>query len=160
MGHSASSRFPSPLIEPDLRISRTRLCAWKGEKQFPSITATSASGYKQTLAGQKTTSALHPGADLPGGLPLKVKLTSVAESCLASIARGTPGRVRARSVASRRSWKDTINHRSPVNGFRHPSLLLLKIEAGRCPGIECDGHDNRNVKDEAATRHIHLGNLG
>ncbi len=49
--------------------------------------------YKQTLAGLKTTSALHPGADLSGGPPLKVKLTSVAESCLASIARGTPGRV-------------------------------------------------------------------
>ncbi len=28
----------------------------------------SASGYKQTLAGLKTTSALHPGADLPGGV--------------------------------------------------------------------------------------------
>ncbi len=25
-------------------------------------------GYKQTLAGLKTTSALHPGADLPGGV--------------------------------------------------------------------------------------------
>ncbi len=54
----------------------------------------SASGYKQTLAGLKTTSALHPGADLPGGPPLKVKFTSVAKSCLASIARSTPGRVR------------------------------------------------------------------
>ncbi len=30
-----------------------------------------------------------------GGPPLKVKLTSVAESCLESIARGTPGRVRS-----------------------------------------------------------------
>ncbi len=29
---------------------------------------TSALGYKQTLAGLKTTSALHPGADLPGGV--------------------------------------------------------------------------------------------
>ncbi len=28
----------------------------------------SANGYKQTLAGLKTTSALHPGADLPGGV--------------------------------------------------------------------------------------------
>ncbi len=28
----------------------------------------SASGYKQTLAGLKTTSALHPGADLSGGV--------------------------------------------------------------------------------------------
>ncbi len=28
----------------------------------------SAFGYKQTLAGLKTTSALHPGADLPGGV--------------------------------------------------------------------------------------------
>ncbi len=54
----------------------------------------SANGYKQTLAGLKTTSALHPGADVPGGPPLKVKLTSVAESCLASIAIGTSGRVR------------------------------------------------------------------
>ena len=27
-----------------------------------------APGYKQTLAGLKTTSALHPGADLPGGV--------------------------------------------------------------------------------------------
>ncbi len=55
----------------------------------------SAVGYKQTLAGLKTTSALHLGADLPGGPPLKVKLTSVAESCLASIARGTPDQVRS-----------------------------------------------------------------
>ncbi len=55
----------------------------------------SACSYKQTLAGLKTTSALHPGADLPGGPPLKVKLTSVAESCLASLDRGTPGRVRS-----------------------------------------------------------------
>ena len=67
-GHVASLRSLSPFIEPDVRISRIRLCAWKGEKQFPSITATSASGYKQTLAGLKTTSALHPGADLPGGV--------------------------------------------------------------------------------------------
>ncbi len=61
-------RFLSPLIEPDVRISHIRLCAWKGEKQFPSITATSAYGYKQTLAGLKTTSAFHPGADLLGGV--------------------------------------------------------------------------------------------
>ncbi len=29
---------------------------------------TSAVGYEQTLARLKTTSALHPGADLPGGV--------------------------------------------------------------------------------------------
>ena len=40
----------------------------KVKKQFPSITATSASGYKQTLAGLKSTSALHPGADLSAGV--------------------------------------------------------------------------------------------
>ncbi len=66
--HAALLRSLSPFIEPDVRISHIRLCPWKGEKQCPSITATSASGYKQTLAGLKTTSALHPGADLPGGV--------------------------------------------------------------------------------------------
>jgi len=35
-------RFPSPLIEPDFRISRIRLYAPEGEKHSPSITATSA----------------------------------------------------------------------------------------------------------------------
>ncbi len=58
-----------------MRISHIRLCAWKGEKQFPSITATSAYGYKQTLAGLKTTSALHPGADLLGGVSKGLLLT-------------------------------------------------------------------------------------
>ncbi len=32
------------------------------------VTEESAFGYKQTLAGLKTTSALHPGADVPGGV--------------------------------------------------------------------------------------------
>ena len=32
------------------------------------VTPMSVVGYKQTLAGLKTTSALHPGADLPGGV--------------------------------------------------------------------------------------------
>ena len=35
-------RFPSPVIEPDVRISPNRLCASKGKKHLPSITATSA----------------------------------------------------------------------------------------------------------------------
>ncbi len=50
-------RFPSPLIEPDLRISRIRLCASEGKKHLPSITATSAFGYKQTSSRPKSTSA-------------------------------------------------------------------------------------------------------
>ncbi len=82
------------------RMGRRKLTAvrggnpsrWRASK--PDVRM-SVVGYKQTLAGLKITSALHPGADLPGGPPLKVKLTSVAESCLASIARGTPGRVRS-----------------------------------------------------------------
>ena len=28
LGHAASLRFPSPLIEPDVRISRIRLSDW------------------------------------------------------------------------------------------------------------------------------------
>jgi hypothetical protein len=44
LDHWALLRFCSPLIEPDVRISRIRHCAWEGEKQFLSITATSASG--------------------------------------------------------------------------------------------------------------------
>ncbi len=43
-------RFPSPLIEPDVRISRIRLCASEGKKHLPSTTATSAYGYKPTWA--------------------------------------------------------------------------------------------------------------
>ncbi len=35
----------------------------------------SAYDYKQTLAGLKTTSALHPGADLPGGVSKGLLLT-------------------------------------------------------------------------------------
>ncbi len=42
LGHSASPRFPCPLIEPDVRISRIRLCASEGNKHLPSITATFA----------------------------------------------------------------------------------------------------------------------
>ncbi len=38
-------------------------------------TQESAFGYKQTLAGLKTTSALHPGADLPGGVSNGLLLT-------------------------------------------------------------------------------------
>ena len=56
----------------------------------------SAHGYKQTLAGLKTTSALHPGADLPGGAPLKVKLTSVADPA----SQASPEARQAGSVAS------------------------------------------------------------
>ncbi len=32
MGNAASLRSLSPFIEPDVRISHIRLCAWKGEK--------------------------------------------------------------------------------------------------------------------------------
>ncbi len=58
-------RFPSPIIEPDVPISGIRLCASEGEKHFPSITATSAFGYKQTSGRLKMTSALPSEADIP-----------------------------------------------------------------------------------------------
>ncbi len=48
-----------------LRISRIRLCASEGEKHSPSITATSASGYKQTSSRPKWMSALPPTTDIP-----------------------------------------------------------------------------------------------
>src|SRR6266849_6517045 len=40
LGHAASLRFPSPLIEPDVRISRIRLSDWfhreaHGEDRWP-----------------------------------------------------------------------------------------------------------------------------
>ena len=40
----------------------------------------SAVGYKQTLAGLKTTSALHPGADLPGGVAEGLLLAHIRRS--------------------------------------------------------------------------------
>ncbi len=58
-------RFPSPLVEQDLRISRIRVCGSKGKKHLPSITATSAVGYKQTSSRPKTMSASPPRADIP-----------------------------------------------------------------------------------------------
>ncbi len=61
----ASLRFPSPLIEPDLRISHIRFCAWEGKEHLPNITATSAFGYKQTSSRPKMMSALPPRADIP-----------------------------------------------------------------------------------------------
>ncbi len=57
-------RFPSPLIEPDLWISRIRICASEGKKHLPSITATSAYGYKQTSSRPKMRSALPPAPDI------------------------------------------------------------------------------------------------
>ena len=42
LGRMASLRFPSPLIVPDVKIFRIRPCARQSEKQFLSITATSA----------------------------------------------------------------------------------------------------------------------
>ncbi len=57
-------RFPSPLIEPNVPISGIRLCASEGEKHFPSITATSALGYKQTSSRPKSKSAYPPTADI------------------------------------------------------------------------------------------------
>jgi len=44
LGRPESLRFPFLLIEPDVRISRARLCESEDEKHFPSITATSAYG--------------------------------------------------------------------------------------------------------------------
>ncbi len=41
----------------------------------------SAPGYKQTQAGLKTTSALHPGADLPGGVAEGPFLTHSRRRC-------------------------------------------------------------------------------
>ncbi len=38
-------------VEPDVRISRIRLCASEGKKHLPSTTATSAYGYKPPWAG-------------------------------------------------------------------------------------------------------------
>ena len=64
MGRPESLRFPFLLIEPDVRISRARLCESEDEKHFPSITATSAYGYKQTSSRPKSTSALPPVADI------------------------------------------------------------------------------------------------
>ncbi len=73
---------PSPLFSSTADIAHPRrespvLMLWTapatGIAMCPIPTALeerreSAVGYKQTLAGLKTTPALHPGADLPGGV--------------------------------------------------------------------------------------------
>ncbi len=53
---------------------------------------TSAFGYKQTLAGLKTTSALHPGADLPGGVSKGLLLTQSRHDGAAPVASMSPDR--------------------------------------------------------------------
>ncbi len=58
-------------LTPEQIAEAERLVAeWQpGEYELRFLTPapTSAVGYKQTLAGMKTTSASPPGADLPGG---------------------------------------------------------------------------------------------
>ncbi len=57
-------------------------------------------GYKQTLAGPKTTSALHPGADLPGGVPVRLLLTQSGRRAQIGQAENI-GLARGRAAAQR-----------------------------------------------------------
>ncbi len=72
------SRFPSPLIEPDVPISDIRLCASEGQTHLPSITATSACGYKQTFSRPKSTSALPPTSDIQMPMPALYQIMSAS----------------------------------------------------------------------------------
>ncbi len=85
----ASLRFPSPLIDPDLRISRIRLCASEGEKHFPSITATSALANKRSSDHLRATSAYAPTDDIRWPMSIIVLIASALLST--SDVADTPG---------------------------------------------------------------------